>query len=210
MLVTPPLTHTVTEPLAQRSGRPRGRGERRAVTLHGFAVRADGSTAAVKLTDLSYDGCGIETAVELKPGEPIQLLILRGPVSSEVRWCAHGRAGLTFAAAPAAQKQRVSSRSEPITLTAEVSRHRSGKPCQRARVLDLSPHGCRLELTERIDADDVVWIKFDALEALEAKACWVAGFTAGVKYLNPFHPAVFDLLLATSRPSGGQQQAISA
>ena len=195
----------ITQPLAQLSDLPLGRRERRAVVLHGFAVRQDGSTAVIKLTDLSYDGCGIETTAELNPGERIELSVLRrGALSAVVRWCAEGRAGLAFEAVAADQKRRLSRRSERIELTAEVTLRSPGKPSYRARVLDLSLHGCRLDLIDRPDLDDLVWIKFVGLEALEGKVCWIAGFKAGVRYTNPIHPAVFDLLLARFRGAGAR------
>lgn len=192
MLVTPPLTDLTELKLKRR--------ERRAVDLQGFAARQDGSTAVVKVTDLSYDGCGIETTAVLRPGERIELRVLnRGALSAVVRWCAKGQAGLAFEAAPEAQKQRSSRRSERIALTAEVGLRHSGRSNYRVRVLDLSPDGCRIELVERPNVDDHVWIKFDGIEALEAKVCWIADFKAGVRYTKPIHPAVFDLLLARFR-----------
>jgi hypothetical protein len=33
------------------------------------------------------------------------------------------------------------------------------------------------------------------MELLEARVCWIDGFTAGVEFQKPMHPAVFDLLV---------------
>jgi hypothetical protein len=30
---------------------------------------------------------------------------------------------------------------------------------------------------------------------MEAEVCWVDGFVAGLKFIKPMHPAVFDLLI---------------
>ena len=43
--------------------------------------------------------------------------------------------------------------------------------------------------------DEIVWVKFEGLEALEAMVCWVDGFAAGLEFQRPVHPAVFDVLL---------------
>ena len=82
---------------------------------------------------------------------------------------------------------------------AEVSLRRSGKLNFRARVFDVSPLGCRIEFVERPQVEELVWIKFDALESVEGQVCWVDGFTAGVAFSAPIQPAVFDQLLARLR-----------
>jgi hypothetical protein len=50
-------------------------------------------------------------------------------------------------------------------------------------------------LVERPSEGERVLIRFEGLEALEAEVCWVEGFTAGVKFERPMHPAVFELLI---------------
>ena len=87
-------------------------------------------------------------------------------------------------------------RSERLELVAEVALRRSGKLNFRTSVLDLSPHGCRIQFVERPALEERVWIKFDGLEALEAQVCWVDGFKAGVAFSAPMHKAVFDQLVA--------------
>lgn len=54
------------------------RRERRRVSLAGYAARGDGATAEILLLDLSYDGCGIQIPVELRPGETIKLSVGAG------------------------------------------------------------------------------------------------------------------------------------
>jgi hypothetical protein len=173
--------------------------DRHAATLHGFVARPDGSTAAVKLTDLSYDGCGIETATEFHAGERVHLAVTgRGAMAAEVRWCSHGRAGLMFVAEPAVRKQ-ISRSGKRIAITAEVTMRRSGRPNYRTTVLDVSTYGCSLEVVDRPEIDEHVWIKFDALEAVEAKVCWIVGHKCGLRYVRPIHRAVFDLMIARLR-----------
>lgn len=116
-----------SKPFAQLSNASIGRGERRAVTRSGFAVRQDGSTASVRLTDLSNGGCGLETTAGLEPGERIELSVHpHEAVVARVRWCANGRAGIRFEVVPAAQ-ERLPRRSERSALAAVVTLRRTGK-----------------------------------------------------------------------------------
>ena len=93
----------------------------------------------------------------------------------------------------------VERRSERVALDADVSLRRSGQLNYRVRVYDASLHGCRVEFVERPTVDEQLWVKFDGLQPLEAEVCWVEGFIAGVNFLQPIHPAVFDRLVATLR-----------
>lgn len=172
-----------------------GRRERRAVAEFGIVVRRDGSSTTVKLTDLSNNGCGLETTAELMPGERIELSVhRRGAIAACVRWCANGRAGIAFETVPPAP-QRSPRQSERRSLVADVALRRTGSANFRVRVLDLSTTGCRLDVVDRPNLDERVWIKFDGLGAIESRVCWVAGFKVGLKFANPIHPAVFDQLL---------------
>lgn len=82
-----------------------------------------------------------------------------------------------------------------IALDAEVALRRSGQHNYHVRVYDASPYGCRIEFVERPGLDERVWVKFDGLQAIEGMICWVEGFLAGVEFVNPIHPAVFERLI---------------
>ena len=86
-------------------------------------------------------------------------------------------------------------KSDRIGLSAEVMLRRHAQPNYRVRVHDASPHGCKLEFVERPRLDELVWVKFEGLEALEAFVCWVEGFVVGVEFQKPIHPAVFESLI---------------
>jgi hypothetical protein len=86
-------------------------------------------------------------------------------------------------------------RSERQRLDATVSLRRPGQLSYRVNVLDASLHGCRVEFVERPNIDEQLWVKFDGLQPLECEVCWVQGFTAGVNFVQPIHPAVFAQLL---------------
>ena len=90
-----------------------------------------------------------------------------------------------------------------ITLAADVTLRRAGQNNYRVRIFDASPLGCKIEFVERPNLDELVWIKFDGLEAMEAMVCWVRGSEAGVEFKRPMYPAVFDLLLKRLGPRSG-------
>ena len=175
---------------------PIERRERRPVSLRGFVMREDGSSAEALMLDLSYEGCGIETPEELRPGEAVKFSVLRrGAIEAHVRWCAGGKAGLVFDAEQPEGTEHQPRQAERMSSTAEVSLRRLGKLNYRVQVFDVSSNGCKVELVDKPRLDEHVLVKFDGLESLEAEVCWIDGTTAGLRFEKPIHPAVFDLLL---------------
>lgn len=183
--------------ISSHDTQPAERPERRHVSMHGHALLIDGSTHSIEVLDLSYEGCAIATTLELAPGDAIKLSVLRrGAIDAEVRWCADGKAGLAFIPPEAEAKQHWPRRSERVSLSAEVTLRRRGATGFRVTLTDVSPDGCKVALVERPSVDERVLVKFDGIEALDSGVCWVDGFTAGLKFERPLHPAVFDLLVA--------------
>jgi hypothetical protein len=90
-------------------------------------------------------------------------------------------------------------RSERVPLDAIIALRRPGQISYRVKVFDVSLHGCRVEFVEKPQIDEQLWVKFDGLNALEAEVCWIEGFSAGVNFVKPIHPAVFERLIATLR-----------
>jgi hypothetical protein len=175
---------------------PAERLARRPVRMRGFLIMGDKTHHEVHLLDLSYEGCGIETAAPLEPGQAVKLSILqRGAIDAVVRWCRGGKAGLAFVPDAAPPKKRWPRRSERVALSAEVTLRRLGHASFSVAVTDASPNGCKVELVERPAEGEHVLVKFDGLEPLESVVCWVEGFTAGLKFARPMHPAVFDLMI---------------
>jgi len=168
---------------------------RRTVQLPGFASLADGQAIEMTVLDLSYDGCCVGTPVELVPGQLLNLSVLRlGAIEAEVRWCQNGQAGLAFNPQSERDAELHPRNADRIAAHAEVTMRRQGHRKYQVRLFDVSREGCKTEFVERPWPGSHVWIKFDGLEALDAEVCWVDGFQAGLKYTNPIHPAVFDLL----------------
>lgn len=48
---------------------------------------------------------------------------------------------------------------------------------------------------ERPKLDELVWVKIDGLQSLEAMVCWIRGFEIGLEFERPIHPAVFEMLV---------------
>ena len=104
-----------------------GRAERRRVSMDGHVLLPGGVAHEVTVTDLSYEGCGIETAARLEPGQAIKLSVLRrGAVDAEVRWFKNGKAGLGFPV-KADTPHPTPRRAERVSVAAEVSLRRMGK-----------------------------------------------------------------------------------
>lgn len=76
---------------------------------------------------------------------------------------------------------------------------RSGQRHYSVNVYDISPEGCRLEFVERPRLDEMVWVKFGAIESIEANVCWINGHDVGVEFVRPIYPAVFEALVRKLR-----------
>lgn len=164
--------------------------------MTGHVLLAGGITHEITVTDLSYEGCGIETAAPLRPGQAIKLSVLRrGAIDAEVRWVRDGKAGLGFPVqadtAPPTPRQ-----AERVSVAAEVWLRRMGKGGYQCRLFDLSPEGCKAEMIERPRVGERAVIRLPGIEPLEAEVRWIEGPNAGLKFERSFHPAVFEMLLA--------------
>ena len=175
----------------------RGREHRRDVTLPANIICENGEITSADVLDLSYDGCCVETPVALREGSTVKLSVVAlGVNEAQVRWYADGKAGLSFSIQAKWEREIKPRNAQRIDLSADLSLRRVGRQQYRVRVFDISPEGCKVEFIERPRLDELVWVKFENLEAVEAAVCWVDGFYGGLKFLRPIYPSVFDLLLA--------------
>lgn len=87
-------------------------------------------------------------------------------------------------------------RSSRVPLHADVTLRRAGQNNYRVSVYDVSPEGCKVEFVERPSLDELVWVKFDGLEAIESLVCWIDGMKVGLEFKRPIYSAVFDQLIA--------------
>ena len=93
---------------------------------------------------------------------------------------------------PRAQAPRRSAR---VKIAAQVKLRRRGSHNFLVHAFDLSPEGCKLEFLERPELDEMVWVKFEGLEPLQASVCWLEGLCVGVEFTRPIHSAVYRLLV---------------
>lgn len=82
-----------------------------------------------------------------------------------------------------------------VGIEAMVKLRRRGRHSFTVQVFDLSTEGCKLEFVEAPQLEETVWLKFERLDSLEATVRWLEVNTAGVEFVRPLHPAVFDLLV---------------
>ena len=76
-----------------------GRKDRQTVAVDAVVRRADGTSSHVKLSNVSDDGCRIETDEDFRIGELFDIAIPRfGQVRAQVRWSIAGSAGAKFLA----------------------------------------------------------------------------------------------------------------
>lgn len=171
------------------------RQQRKPVHLPAHLVEAGGVVLDVRLLDLSYNGCRLEVPRFLVAGDAVQLSVPgRGTIAAKVRWCKGGRAGLRFDAEPP-PKAEIERSAERRPAAIEAQLRRIGRLNYSVAVRDLSPEGCKIDLVERPAVGEVLHIKLPGLETVETRVRWVEGYVAGLKFKQPIHPAVFDLLM---------------
>lgn len=87
-------------------------------------------------------------------------------------------------------------KTERAEVDAAVDFRRAREHRFEVRMHDLSAHGCRVALPERVGRLQTVWITMPGLETLQSQVCWATEWTAGVRFDRPMHPAVFDHMAA--------------
>ena len=80
-------------------------------------------------------------------------------------------------------------------LGSELRVRRIGGFNFQAGLKDVSTDGCRIELIEECEPGEDVIARFPELEPLGAWVRWTLGVTAGIEFMRPIHPAVFNALL---------------
>lgn len=182
---------------AEAGAPPLQRRERRPTSLSAYATRQDGTVVEMTVVDLSSDGCGVLCPSPLQKGEPLNLAVLRrGTAGAVVRWSEGGRAGLSFTGDTSVSPTVEPRCHERVAVEGEVSLRRAGKTQFRVHIYDICPDGCKAEFVDRPELGEQLWIKFDAMDALEANVRWITGAKAGLRFRRPLHAAVFDMLIA--------------
>jgi hypothetical protein len=71
-----------------------------------------------------------------------------------------------------------------------------GRPAFSVELVDLSTHGCRIELSSDLQPGAWVWLKLPGLEPRYSRVAWCRGCFAGIEFEVPLHEAVVDCLVA--------------
>ncbi len=76
-----------------------------------------------------------------------------------------------------------------------VATYRRGVLRAKVTLSDLTCRSARLESMESLKPGMLVWITLPGIEARPAVVDWTSGFTAGLRFDAPLHPAVLDAIL---------------
>jgi hypothetical protein len=126
-------------------------------------------------------------------------------VRASVRWCRGRKAGLLFVPEPEPHEHRPR-RSTRQAASIPALLRRPGRRAHMTTASDLSPHGCKCEFIDRPSISDLMWIKFDCLEALQCKVSWVEGSSVGLQFIRPLHEAVFEMLMHRVGAEGAERR----
>ena len=106
--------------------------------------------------------------------------------------------------APITEERRRSERSA-LRLTATM---RDGSKSRvKARVIDISTHGCRIECTSSAAEDSWIWLSIAGLETQYCRVVWHCQEFTGLEFAKPLSETVFDKLVADNEqlPEGAIQ-----
>lgn len=172
----------------------KSRDPRRIAPHEGFAILEDGKTFTLQITDLSYNGCKAKAAVALLPGLRVKLSLLgvRGALDATVRWAGNGMMGLEFHAEPPPLIKKTPRLDERLVLQADLPVRRLGRAYYRCNVRDISCSGCKVEFVERPRCGELIFVKFEGFDAIEATVRWIDGFCGGVQFARPLYPSIFE------------------
>lgn len=74
-----------------------GRKDRNDVDVEAAVLRDDGARVTVRLTNLTQEGCRLESSEQFRIGEHVSIAIARvGNLRAQVRWALPGSAGTQF------------------------------------------------------------------------------------------------------------------
>ena len=83
-----------------------------------------------------------------------------------------------------------------IPVSLRTGFRKRGYDVAKADLLDISPEGFKIDTSMTLGPGVEVWLKLPGLEPKPAVVMWVDDYTAGCKFLTPFHEAVLDQFLA--------------
>ena len=89
----------------------------------------------------------------------------------------------------AAKDQRRFAR-HPVSLSAGLTA--GDRPSSAVTVVDLSTHGCGVEISSHVAAGDRVWMALPGLESWVGRVVWAQDGRAGIAFDRPLHQGVVD------------------
>lgn len=87
-------------------------------------------------------------------------------------------------------------RVERLALRLNATMRDGTKSRVRARVIDMSTHGCRIECTSLVEDDSWIWLSIAGLETQFCRVVWHCQEFIGLEFERPLSDAVFEKLLA--------------
>lgn len=171
---------------------------RRPFALAAQLVLPNDEVIDVQLVDLSSHGCKVRSPKILWIDDRLSLSIPgKGAIGCTVRWSRDGLLGLQFDpetdAAPG--KSDVPRSHVRVSMSADVRLRRIGGPNFTVTLRDISLDGCKVDMVERPRVGEALQVIVPGLATLDARVRWLDGFVAGLEFDQPFHPAVFDMLV---------------
>jgi hypothetical protein len=79
----------------------------------------------------------------------------------------------------------------PVSVGAGLA-SANDRPGAPVIVVDLSTHGCGLEVAGHCEVGARVWLKLPGLESWPSRIAWAQGDRAGLSFDRPLHQAVVD------------------
>ena len=104
---------------------------------------------------------------------------------------ATGKHSFTAEFEPAVLGRRRAPRA-PVSLDAKVGR--GGLDRALCKVVDLSPHGARIETYSAVRRDSMIWLTLPHVGHWAARVVWASDFEAGLEFQIPLSDAEFEQL----------------
>ena len=83
-----------------------------------------------------------------------------------------------------------------LALRLSATMRDGSKSRVKARVIDISTHGCRIECTSQVADDSWIWLSIAGLENQYCRVAWHCQEFIGLEFAKPLSDAVFERLLA--------------
>jgi len=87
-------------------------------------------------------------------------------------------------------------RSDRIALRLTATMRDGTRSRAKARVIDISTHGCRIECPSSVTEDSWIWLGIAGLETQYCRVVWHCQEFVGLEFEKPLSDAVFERLLA--------------